>query len=405
MTNEIAIPINSRIDRTVRKNCNSLSKSLAVFFLCCYFLLIFTNKDKFLGIADYYVFLILYVVCCSIHILESKYTRIKGAAKFIAVMILLLIALFTALMYRSISTGYIYSYALYVIAFMVTVNCGFNKRDLKVMIGAYIWSAVIISLIVIIKPFDYYRGSGSRMTIKFMSNNAIDPNFLAAYLLFPCLLCIVKLFDKFTLMNAAKAALTICGILLTTSRGAMISLFIGILFILFYYLKHSNKQKRLLLIVCVAIAVVVILLIMPKNTLKRLFFESYVDGSNSKRVLNWLTGLRVFCESPIFGYGLQNENIIVQRVTGVELVSHNTYIALLLQFGIVGCVVLLPLLFCLLKYVKKNIILIGLLAANFAVCFLISAETAIFFWWPLIFVVLMAQSDKKYHKRNSWLRR
>lgn len=52
-------------------------------------------------------------------------------------------------------------------------------------------------------------------------------------------------------------------------------------------------------------------------------------------------GFNVFLANPIFGAGLGNEKRYIKKMTGESKVSHNTYISILSEFGLLGIVVLL----------------------------------------------------------------
>ena len=98
--------------------------------------------------------------------------------------------------------------------------------------------------------------------------------------------------------------------------------------------------------------------ILPESSFERLFSESYYDYNNKKRFVDWAVGFKALENSWLFGYGMQGEMQIIKREVGVSMIAHNTYLALLLQFGVVGFSVLAIGVMRLIKkhYCIKNIL-------------------------------------------------
>lgn len=378
-------------------------KNISVLFLVCHFLFTFTNKDMYLGIADYYIFLIGYVLCGGWLVLASR-NSIDDISKYILyILIWMIIPIVIASFNGGISTGYFFSYILYLLVLFIALNANYSGKNIKDIINAYALAGTIIGLIIFLQRYDYYGGGGNRYTIKFFNNDAFDPNFLGAFLLFPALISVAKVLNKFTIYRTFSILLNCGGLFLTSSRAAMLSFLIGVTFVIIYSFKKTSKRRRIKILLFVGLLFVIALFVLPKDILSRLFESNYFDSSNKKRLLDWATGIEAFKIHPIFGYGFRSELSIIRYVTGKELIAHNTYIAFLLQFGIFGCGIFFICFAKLFKLIKKNLLLMGLLISNLFICIFISAEVAVFFWQPLIVIVLIAKYERLRGNKNEWL--
>lgn len=382
-----------KINSTIKIKVNHKKTNISISCLCMFVLCMFLNSDPYLGIADYYIFLMLYIgLTC---ITQDKFFRNKYALWIYIMLMWLVVVSVHSLFLGGISVGYLLSYLLYIITLLMINSIDYSKEEILLFIKCYILSAIIICLFIIIVRYDFYGGGGVRLTIKIMSNQPIDPNFVAAYLVVPFIITFGSLFHDFRWKKLCGLMILAAGLLSTSSRGAMISTFIGSLIMLIIYFKKNRKVRNSLVILLVfCIGVYVILSILPTSSLSRLFeFGSYNDSSNAKRLRDWTSGLQAFYQRPLFGYGLRGELSIISVATGSNLIAHNTYLGLLLQFGITGMSLFGCYIFHLFRRCRKNSILVGSLIATLIVVFFISAEVASFLWIPLILVSLVSKFE------------
>lgn len=376
---------------------------LSIVFLGLNTLFVFANPDAYLGIADYYVFLIGFFLMC----VMSK-MRIKKDSNTIIIFFIMgynLVAIIIALFYGVFSTGYILSYFMYLLLALFMYSMEYNGLELKRLVDWYILSGAFISLVLLIQRFDYYGGGNVRHSIKFMSNTPIDPNFLAAFLVFPCVLAFGKTMRKFSVIRLILFAIIFVGIVYTSSRGAFLSLVIGVLFVLFGVFHDNNKAKSIIKICIIGLcAGIVFFQFMPTNSVSRLIdFASYNDNSNAKRFYDWSLGWAAFKNSPILGYGFQGEMSIIRKVLGVSFISHNTYIAFLLQLGILGVIFPIYGVGKIILNVKKNYTLLGALLSSLFASIFISGQVALFFWLPIIYTMVLAKYEFDNNIVGEWI--
>jgi O-antigen ligase len=275
-------------------------------------------------------------------------------------------------------------------------------------LNGYIFSALIICALIIIFRYDFYGSGGERITIQVFGNPAIDPNYLGAYLVVPFTLCYGRLLKKFKWVNCVGVLVLAAGIFSTASRGAMLSAFVGAFFTSFlFFLKKRKKEKNvkkrkitakkiLIIVAVILVCCIVVSKYVPINSLIRLFnFSGYDDASNSKRFANWFAGLEAFSQRPMFGYGPCGEMGIIQAVTGMSKISHSTYIAALIQFGLIGVLLFGVYVFYLLRKNKSNCTVVGSIIATLVVCIFISAQVAVFLWIPLIMASIVGNYKDK----------
>jgi O-antigen ligase len=67
-----------------------------------------------------------------------------------------------------------------------------------------------------------------------------------------------------------------------------------------------------------------------------LYGNTAQDGSTTKRLEFIIEGIVLFFKKPLFGYGADNFRVIIAPILGVSTYSHNNYIELLVNGGIIG---------------------------------------------------------------------
>lgn len=176
-----------------------------------------------------------------------------------------------------------------------------------------------------------------------------NPNEYAAYLVFflPLLLSFLLL-SRNLIVKVMYSILILLPIflvlLLTGSRSGAIAL----LFCVAVYLMMLNQQKILRFRTIIILAVVLVMIcftsyvISPPQFKQKVF--SRFDPSHSEdmyeftsgRTMLFGLGLKLFLESPIFGHGQKTSELLLTKKFGVIAVTHNQYLEILVQFGIIG---------------------------------------------------------------------
>ncbi len=90
-----------------------------------------------------------------------------------------------------------------------------------------------------------------------------------------------------------------------------------------------------------------------EDAINGLFGESTDDGSFNWRRIMIESGWEWFTERPILGYGVDNFRFLLGASTGLETYSHNNFIEMLVNGGIVGFVIYYYIYFYVLKKLWK----------------------------------------------------
>lgn len=97
------------------------------------------------------------------------------------------------------------------------------------------------------------------------------------------------------------------------------------------------------------------------DRLDLLFYESNLQDNRSRLSL-LKAGFQLFLENPLFGVGLGNEVDGIERISGQDMVSHNSYVNLLSELGLLGVLINISLILIWRKHYNSRIFLVLLIA-------------------------------------------
>lgn len=223
-----------------------------------------------------------------------------------------------------------------------------TKNDLLFLIKAFLLG-IFTSVISIILSFI----NGVSYTIYDLRFTAFgtDPNDVGVTLAIaiPILwYLILNEKDKvFLLISKIFFPLIIFSIVLTGSRGALLTAIVALLIIPFTYNKLKTIHKILTLIIF-SVLTMILIKVVPVSVVERIFSirDELSSGNVSNRTDLWYAGLKVFSENPIQGVGIGAFADSVQSYLGYGYVAHNTFISILVEQGLVGfCIFLLILVY------------------------------------------------------------
>lgn len=181
-----------------------------------------------------------------------------------------------------------------------------------------------------------------------------------------------------------------------TSSIVLITIYI--LYLLIKRIKDSKKTYNLIFI-CIFIAVILFVygyIQMENTNLGRTLndiFNQFTGGNfYSGRNRIWRTVFEFIKERPLIGYGIDNKVLVK---SGIKMSTHNTYIHLMLQGGLIGLSIFFMFLYSIWKryfrFIDNDIVavaaayLIGtLIFVNFEVTLIGNTTvTAIYYWFIL----------------------
>jgi len=153
------------------------------------------------------------------------------------------------------------------------------------------------------------------------------------------------------------------------------------------------KNIRLLFVVVVFIFLVVYYL--PDELMGRLFINSYNDTSQNRRFDDWLYALKCIEQYPFFGSGFSTSSSVIYKLFRVNITAHNSFLAMMMNFGIIGSLPILILIFkpLFILYKKRDKFFFFFYIAFIFNVSIIEAITSFVFIVPLIVFHLLISKN------------
>lgn len=285
---------------------------------------------------------------------------------------------------------------LFLIAFVLFVDfIPVKKINIKLVKWSMIFAGIIASLLLFFLPTaSSYSDEGRRTII--LLGSTIDPNILASIILLGVHLSLEFFFNKQCrlLLTILIFGVQLLGVLYTGSRGALIAFVIGTLIEFLYRFGGERKQrgKNFRILILGATLLAGIVLILPENLTEARFSKETLLGLNElslgshNRYTIWQHGLELFVKKPIFGYGCGNFFSAIETVY-IQCASHNLYVLLLVEGGIIGFIIFTAFIVRLLKeqISIKNFTMIGLLFTVLAMGLSLDSLIYKYFWVAVIY--------------------
>lgn len=232
-----------------------------------------------------------------------------------------------------------------ILIFLIS-NEHYNAKEIKTVFYSVILTATIFSIILIFYGYAY-SGFAGRRSIKIQGHEAIDPNFIAAFIVMGCMLTYVKILyqwqakirNLFQIVWIGCFILQTTAILLTSSRGALVAMAVGIIWGYITYLKGISVKRKIIWIMLsfllLFIGIRFLLLVIPQSQIVRLFsFRSYAGGGG--RITLWKNSLEVISNSPLFGFGYASSQAKYRLINIENSFAHNTYLIIFETYGLIG---------------------------------------------------------------------
>lgn len=163
--------------------------------------------------------------------------------------------------------------------------------------------------------------------------------------------------DAKLVMNFLSLGLLITAIVLTGSRGGAMVLIIGTVLIL---LSHFNTQQIFKYIVITSAIVYFAFTVISESILLDRIMQVFVEGETGMRLELAKASFALIKSNFWFGVGTHYPEILGDFIGKVKIQTHNTYLQLLLSFGILGFVLfMLGVVFLFRELYKNQTNLIG----------------------------------------------
>ena len=262
----------------------------------------------------------------------------------------------------------------------------FSRKELDYFIKCSIASGCLIGLKMIIQGSVWPTDEMRHVITNF--GKMMDPNFMSAGIILPILwegyVCLRYHFKKKDVILFCILAIII---LATGSRGAALAVFVGCLIL---YLCNKCTRRHLLTGFIIIVSAIIVYINLPGYVSFRFSINSLHndDGSNYLRFNLWRTCYRIFQSSPIIGRGGNSMlNYGMEYGAFMNLMTHNTYLDMLADYGVVGFLLFISVIAGLIvRAIKYKQFFVLALSVSTVVCSIfISANHAAFFWQNIMF--------------------
>ena len=286
-----------------------------------------------------------------------------------------------------------------------------DRKDLCFVKKGLITGTLIAALIIILFPVQANFTSDGRRTI-LIAGMKMDPNILSAVIIVGFYSCLDLFFHhelkKKTVLIGICAILAV-GVVLTGSRGGVISLTLSALYMLLFFPEENRNQRRkhLIWIAGAALVLAAAYRALPNNALLHRFNigslfgqEEYRNGAHNRYFI-WKSALALFLQRPMFGYGCGGFFQVIATVYR-RAAAHNMLVLELVELGLVGTLPLGLALVGLIRNVRSSVNYAdrGLLLAVLLISMTLDTLVYKYFWITLLFVLLSCRAAETEEAEN-----
>lgn len=354
----------------------------------------------FVYIINFYEFgAILYRIIVPITLLlisSIALPRSRNVKSYIQMVGIICFALLSTFMSKtiSISTSRVSHLAFCCLAFACFAEIKLREETIIKVIHFYVNFSFVLSIIIILgAAFGFGIDPYGRASLNFGTFYK-DQNYLSAYLVPAFAIEAYGLFFAWNkpIVRIVHCMFNIVAVFLMGSRGSFLAILAAGLLILgkaVFFNKSMRKKVIFLLLLAVLTAGLYVLLRHSPLYMRMLNFESY---KSDVRIRLWAAGMQAFWNNPILGSGIGSSDVYSRSVVGNAV--HNSFVELLADQGIAGCIMIAWVYIDILKKTRKGCryFVLVLLEAFFMPLFFLSGYSNTTFWVPMIFMKLLSNS-------------
>ncbi|WP_421802932.1 O-antigen ligase family protein [Flagellimonas sp.] len=220
-----------------------------------------------------------------------------------------------------------------------------KPKILPVVLNSYVASMLLVFLLVTI---------GEGVTIV---NNRIllfgeNPNIMGAKASLAFLIAISRLINNFSikrLLLIGAVCIPLTTLVATSgSRGAFISMFLGLAVLLWYRKMGVLKKSALIIFAALASVMLIAYLLETNPIMAERFLETVEKGETGRNVL-WDAAFDIISDNIIVGVGFQGVIPMMYKYSGIYLVPHNIFLYVFIAAGLPGIILFITFLVRLFK--------------------------------------------------------
>lgn len=288
------------------------------------------------------------------------------------------------------------TYTLLPMLFIISSIIKFNTKNINFIKKIIILGGLGVFIYILYNYNAFMSNTYGRFTLN--GNN--DPNNLAAQIILPFFLMLEfssyssgwKRIFSFSIVGALLFSIFITG-----SRGAILSILVGYSYIILYDLKSKKKIKAIFSVFILITVIYLVSLALPDNIVSRIFkldsFLSDFEGSGTRSAIWKNVILYVIPNINIIGFGSGVAPYIMINYYGQIKAIHNTYLNMIIEFGILGFPIFMLFLISIFKKVRlNNKFYTGAFLAMLVVILFLDAYPKKFLWNLLIYLIIYQNS-------------
>ncbi|MDD3141361.1 MAG: O-antigen ligase family protein [Lachnospiraceae bacterium] len=284
---------------------------------------------------------LLTIFCC---LIESRKIKIEIGRKYpLLPMLSFLLYAAVSLLWCFNSTYYLdrlSTYMLYGVLILLLCSLNPNEEEKIRMLNGLFVGGIIASLMIVFSGASLDIGGRDTLVI---FGQMIDPNILSYSCVLSLVICMYRLIieKKNKVINVAISGILLMAIVICGSRGALVCCLGTIVAIIMNIDVKKNKFLKKLLVFTFIFATLLLAYfeyVLPSEfgsrfTLDNLIGQGSMGMANRDKI--WSAALTQIAQRPILGYGNGASMYAIEAVYRFYG-THNTYILILLEFGVIG---------------------------------------------------------------------
>ncbi len=294
-------------------------------------------------------------------VLKRRFNPGSNAAYLIIYTLTVLLSVFVA-EDKQTAMSLFQSILMILLFYFLIVNLIFSEKHMRELSWVISGAGVMVFFPAVFqRRFGIGTGGAGNIpgTERFGAEAAHDPNVIG-------LMLVVSLFvtlgmflgggsRRSRIFSMMFIPLIIITIFLTVSRGAIVAVLVGFMYLAFKKLRNVGALFVLLLITALGV------LFMPEYLYERIAFAaSGTDPSTMGRLYAWRAGLITWVRHPLLGVGTGNFVYYARDLLPLDLrrlaAAHNAYITVLAETGILGAIPFFLVLWHSNRLLNKSLI-------------------------------------------------
>lgn len=298
-------------------------------------------------------------------------------------------------------------YSIYLnnaLMFLLISMVSYTKHEAEVLKKSMVFGiGALLLYMTFIPNAVIYSTYQNRLTLN-AGEDGLDQNYLAALMLISFGIVFYNLCSNTTqkiiykIMSIVFCLAIAYYVLLTGSRSGMIAICLIVLLSM-----NTSWKTRL----AVGIPIILFLLVflpriskyIPKTIMDRFTLSALTgqEDESGTRLLIWHRALSALKDLKwIFGYGVGASQTVVGNALGRgDAAIHNHYIAMIVEFGIIGFLLInVPILTMLKKIAKKDKSIVVAFVGILIMAFFLDVVTTKFFWSAMILLSACCSAPK-----------